>query len=150
MIYIGIDPGKNGGIAVIEMSNIEKVMTYPYSDFQFVQILDEIKTRQEEVKCMVENVHAMPGQGVTSMFNFGKNFGFIQGALSSQFIQYELVSPQKWKREFGVTNDKNTSIDCAIRLFPKVNLLPTERSRKPHDGMAEALLIAEYARRHMK
>lgn len=147
MIYIGIDPGKNGGIAVIDY---DKAYTYKYDNVKLIQLLDDFNVNNQKVKCMVENVHAMPGQGVTSMFNFGKNFGFIQGALSASFIQYELVSPQKWKREFGVTKDKNTSIDCVIRLFPSVNLLPTERSRKPHDGMAEALLIAEYARRHMK
>ena len=90
----------------------------------------------------------MPGQGVVSMFNFGMNFGFIQGVLKAYRIPYELVTPQKWKKEFSCTSDKNTSIEVCKRLFPKVNLKATERCKKDHDGMAEALLIAEYGRRH--
>ena len=82
------------------------------------------------------------------MFNFGKNFGFILGLLTQAFIPYELVTPQKWKKEFGVTRDKNTSIAVAKRLFPKADLKRTARCRKEHDGMAEALLIAEWKRRH--
>ena len=91
----------------------------------------------------------MPGQGVVSMFNFGQNFGFIQGVLKAYEIPFELVPPQKWKKEFSVTSDKNTSIEVAKRLFPGVNLKATEKCKKDHDGMAEALLMAEYARRHL-
>jgi len=92
----------------------------------------------------------MPGQGVTSMFKFGENFGFIRGLLHANKIPYELVTPKKWKKEFGVTSDKNTAIDVCRCLFPDVSLLRTERCTKAHDGMAEALLMAEYARRHMR
>lgn len=84
------------------------------------------------------------------MFHFGENFGFIQGVLMAYGIPYELVRPQKWKKAFSITGDKNTSIAVAQRLFQNVNLLPTERCRKPHDGMAESLLMAEYARRHFQ
>ena len=84
------------------------------------------------------------------MFKFGENFGMIQGILQAFGIPYELVTPQKWRREFGVTADKNTSIEVCKRLFPDVDLKRTERCKKEHDGMAEALLMAEYARRHMR
>ncbi len=104
---------------------------------------------RKDSKCCLERVGAMPGQGVTSMFNFGENFGFIQGVLEANGIPYELVTPQKWKREFGVTGDKNSAVSVCQRLFPDVSLLKTERSKKPDDGMAEALLMAEYARRRM-
>ena len=69
----------------------------------------------------------MPGQGVVSMFNFGQNYGFIQGVLKAYNIPFELVPPAKWKKEFSVTSDKNTSIEVAKRLFPNVNLKATER-----------------------
>ena len=91
----------------------------------------------------------MPGQGVVSMFNFGHNLGFIEGLLQAFGISYQLVPPQTWKKEFSVTSDKNTSIQVCQKLFPDVNLLPTQRSRKPSDGMAEALLMAEYAKRKL-
>jgi len=96
----------------------------------------------------VEKVGAMPGQGVVSMFNFGKSAGFIEGVLSAYHISYILVPPQRWKKEFDLHSDKQQSIDVCKRLFPDVNLLPTPRCKKPSDGMAEALLIAEYARRN--
>lgn len=157
MIYIGIDPGKNGGIAVIndKFPKPVNITVYKYSDDDLIDVIDVCTKgssiavyRDEEIKCVLEKVNAMPGQGVVSMFNFGQNFGFIQGVLKAYEIPFELVPPQKWKKEFSVTSDKNTSIEVAKRLFPGVNLKATDRCRKDHDGMAEALLIAEYGRRH--
>jgi crossover junction endodeoxyribonuclease RuvC len=83
------------------------------------------------------------------MFNFGTSFGWLQGMLDALGISYELVRPQKWKKEFSCTSDKNTSIAVAKRLFPGVDLRRTERCTKDHDGKAEALLMAEYCRRKM-
>ena len=158
MVYIGIDPGKNGGIAVISYKNARRanhreVDVYPYSDEQLVDTIKDIAYLKNVLNvdsiCILEHVHAMPKQGVSSTFNFGMNFGFIQGVLKAYGIPYELVTPQKWKKEFSCTSDKNTSIDVCKRLFPKVNLKKTERCKKDHDGMAEALLMAEYGRRHL-
>lgn len=146
MIYIGIDPGKNGGIAVIKDNN-DIIHLYSYDEHRLIVILG-IYSSIKNVRCVLEKVNAMPGQGVVSMFNFGQNYGFIQGVLKAYGIPYELVTPQKWKKEFSCTSDKNTSIEVCKRLFPGVNLKATERCRKEHDGMAEALLIAEYGRRH--
>lgn len=147
MIYIGIDPGKNGGIAILIKNNpFVSASTYVFDESILITILDELKNYN--CKCTLEHVHAMPKQGVTSTFNFGMNFGFIQGVLRAYDIPYELVTPQKWKKEFSCTSDKNTSIEVCKRLFPDVNLKATERCKKDHDGMAEALLIAEYGRRH--
>lgn len=149
MIYIGIDPGKKGGIAFMGdgKNNSE---TYPYSDDVLINNLRLIYVQgwQSDAICYLEHVHAMPKQGVSSTFNFGMSFGFIQGVLKAYGIRYELVTPQKWKKEFSCTSDKNTSIEVCKRLFPNVNLKATDRCRKDHDGMAEALLIAEYGRRH--
>ncbi len=149
MIYIGIDPGKNGGIACMGDSK-NNSEAYPYSDDVLINSLGLVcaKSCQNDVICYLEHVHAMPKQGVSSTFNFGMNFGFIQGVLKAYGIPYELVTPQKWKKEFSCTSDKNTSIEVAKRLFPNVNLKATDRCKKDHDGMAEALLIAEFGRRH--
>lgn len=148
--YIGIDPGKNGGIAIYKENDgmmCVNLLVLPFSDENIIEAIS--KVNPTESCCVLEKVNAMPGQGVVSMFNFGQNFGFIQGVLKSFKIPYELVPPAKWKKEFSVTSDKNTSIEVAKRLFPGVQLFATKRSRKEHDGMAEALLMAEYARRHL-
>lgn len=150
MIYIGIDPGKKGGVAVIEDLKEERVVqTHPYSDDTLMKICKDLSLERNcrPVFCVVEKVGAMPGQGVTSTFNFGKSFGYILGVLEANGIPYQLISPQRWKKHFSLTNDKNKSIQTAKRLFPSVSLLPTDRCRVESDGMAEALLIAEFARR---
>ena len=141
MTYIGIDPGAKGGLAVIRDGGITVA---PYEKSRYIEILSRVPS---DSVCCLEHVHAMPGQGVTSMFNFGQNFGWVQGVLEAMGISYELVQPQKWKKEFSITGDKNSSIMVCKRLFPGVSLLPTERCRKDNDGMAEALLMAEYAKR---
>lgn len=151
MFYMGIDPGKNGGIAVIAVrsdGNIDCCTICPYSESYLIgaaSVLDG-----EPCMVVLEKVGARPGQGVTSMFNFGQNYGYIRGVLEANRIPYELVPPQKWKKEFSITADKNKSIEVAKRLFPMVNLKRTEKCTKDHDGMAEALLMAEYARRRLK
>lgn len=145
MIYIGIDPGASGGIGLINTTE-DTAEAVPYSDEALIDTLSFYPA----AKVMVEQVHAMPGNGSTSMFNFGKAFGFILGALAAYKIPYQLVPPTKWKREFSVTADKKTSISCCKRLFPEVELRRNAHCRTDHDGMAEALLLAEYARRKMK
>lgn len=146
MIYIGIDPGKDGAMAFL-WNNEQIPEIWPFS----IEVYKEVLARWQgdAMKCCLERVGAMPGQGVTSMFKFGENFGFIQGLLTAYSTPYELVTPQKWKKEFQITGDKNSSIDVCKRLFPNVSLRKTERCKKDHDGMAEALLMAEYARRRL-
>ena len=149
MIYIGIDPGKNGGIAKIN-TDTGFVKTVTFSEESLISELEGyFMFDKSPLRCVLEKVNAMPGQGVVSMFNFGQNYGFIQGVLKAYKIPYELVTPQKWKKEFSCTSDKNTSIEVCKRLFPNVNLKATDRCKKDHDGMAEALLLACYAKRHM-
>ena len=144
MIYIGIDPGKAGALAIINGDDVEII---PFDEEEYIKALEKYSFYRKA--CVLEHVSAMPGQGVTSMFNFGANFGWIQGVLQALSVPYELVRPQKWKKEFSITGDKNSSIAVCKRLFPDVSLLPTERCRKDNDGMAEALLMAEYARRKL-
>ena len=149
MTYIGIDPGKRGGVAVIKDLTDERIVeVHPYSDDTLKKVCKELTADWKNViLCVVEKVGAMPGQGVTSTFNFGKSFGYILGVLEANGIPYQLISPQRWKKHFSLTNDKNKSIQTAKRLFPSVSLLPTDRCRVESDGMAEALLMAEFARR---
>lgn len=152
MIYIGIDPGKKGAVAWMLPNRLPKVVAW--DDERFVSIMRELgnENNVEGDRCIaaVEKVGARPGQGTVSMFSFGQSYGFILGVLTAFGIGYQLVPPSVWKREFGLLHtDKQSSVDVAKRLFPSVNLMPTDRCRKESDGMAEALLIAEYARRKM-
>lgn len=146
MIYIGIDPGKSGAMAIIR-SDMDKPVIIGFDEEAYAGAL--LLVNNKYAKACVEHVGAMPGQGVTSMFNFGQNFGYIKGLLEAFKIPYELVRPQKWKKEFGITGDKNSSIEVCKRLFPEVSLRRTERCRKDDDNFAESLLLAEYARRHL-
>ena len=141
--YIGIDPGKSGALALLTEDG--QCTVVPFQESAYTAILKAASGPSSV--CCLEKVGAMPGQGVVSMFNFGHNLGYIEGLLQAFDIPYQLVPPQTWKKEFSVTSDKNTSIEVCRKLFPHVSLLPTARSRKPSDGMAEAILIAEYARR---
>ncbi len=149
MMYIGVDPGKKGGVAIIDGDSVE---VYAWDDQTFVDTMSVCmgrgRARNERVIAAVEKVGAMPGQGVTSMFSFGQSYGFILGVLRALGISYQLVPPAVWKREFGLLRaDKHASIETCKQLFPGVSLLPGEQCRKDSDGMAEALLIALYAQR---
>ena len=143
MSYIGIDPGRSGAMAIIDALG---VYTFPFDEERYIWALKKAPTGSI---CCLEHVHAMPKQGVTSSFNFGLNFGWLQGVLSALGIRYELVHPQKWKKEFSVTGDKNSSIEVCKRLFPAVSIKRTDKCVKDDDGLAEALLMAEYARRRL-
>lgn len=140
--FIGIDPGASGALAILRGP---ETVTVPFSAEAYVELLQGVDT--SNAFAIVEHVGAMPGQGSVSTFNFGMNFGIIQGVLSALKIPYELVRPHKWKKEFSCTSDKNTSIEVAKRLFPQANFKRTPKCTKDHDGIAEALLLAEYGRR---
>lgn len=148
-ICIGIDPGKLGAMAVLFPKG--EVEITPFDETGFLKVFRVVASlpSDQEIKVVLEHVGGIPGQSAPAAFNFGDNFGFIRGLLTAFDIPYELVRPQKWKKEFSCTSDKNTSIEVARRLFPSVNLRRTERCKKDDDGFAEALLMAEYCRRRM-
>ena len=148
MNFLGIDPGKNGGIALINTQD-KDFAVIPYSNEEIIRVCRELSRSDGRVMCCLEKVGAMPKQGVVSMFNFGQNVGYIKGVLESFKIPYQEITPQRWKKEFSLSSDKAVSTAVCKKLFPTVNLLATPRSKKPHDGMAEALLMAEYARRKL-
>ena len=143
--FIGIDPGKSGALAVLLPDGT--IQTVPFSAASYREVLRILN--DQDTMCCLEKVGAMPGQGVVSMFNFGHNLGFIEGLLQANGIPYQMVPPQTWKKEFSLTSDKAKSIEVCQKLFPNANLMATDRSRKPSDGIAEAVLMAEYARRKL-
>ena len=145
MICIGIDPGKSGGYAWIWDG---EVTVRPWDDEFFVQDMRCLVASGEKLVAVVEKVGARPGQGVTSMFSFGKSAGYIEGVLTALWIGYQLVPPATWKREFGlIGKDKAASIEACRRLFPGLELRRTARCKNDSDGKAEAALMAEWARR---
>lgn len=146
MNYLGIDPGKLGGIAVLFETGETYVL--PYSTQALLDTCRQIQYLRP--RCCLEKVHAMPKQGVASTFTFGAGWGFIKGVLEAYGISYQEVPPEKWKKEFGLMKkDKKASVAICRQLFPQANLRPSDRSRVDSDGMAEALLMAEYARRKL-
>ena len=146
MYYLGIDPGANGAYAILNNSEIE---VYGKFDKQeFLNVCYCLSKKQEKTRCCIERVHAMPKQGSVSMFNFGVNFGWLKGVLDAFEISYQEIPPQTWKKEYGLNSKKELSIEVCQRLFPEANLVP-HNGRKAHDGIAEAILMAEYARRKL-
>lgn len=103
------------------------------------------------IRVVVERLFARPGAMSSAKANFelGRCMGELETMLSMYEIPFQEVTPQAWQKEFGISGDKQTHIDCAKRLFPGVSLKRTEKCTKDFDGFADALLMAEYARRHM-
>lgn len=153
VIYIGIDPGKHGAYAIIDEDGT--VQVHPWDNTKFIKDMvrvcfyDNDLCENRHVAC-VEKVSARPGQGTVSMFSFGKSAGFIEGVLMALGIPYQLVPPATWKKAFSlIGKDKAASIETCRKLFPGVDLKPSANCRKDSDGMAEAVLMAEYAKRKL-
>lgn len=144
--YVGIDPGKSGALAIIDADGKVRIVSFDLKEYRSILMSKIIHLDKGQYTIWIEQVHAMPGQGVTSMFHFGENFGQICGLLVGLGLEYNLVTPTKWKKSVGVTHDKETSIIKAEELYPEAPLLRTSRSRVPDNNRAEALLIAHYAR----
>jgi len=153
LYYLGIDPGLKGGIAIIHANEAPRVTAIPLAgkatDVMAVSnwIHDMTNDYNDPVIACIEKVHAMPGQGVSSMFKFGFVTGVMHGIIGTLGHSLHLVTPQAWKKQIlaGTPKDKDAAIDFCRRVYPNVNLLATERSRKPHSGIADALCIARYA-----
>lgn len=148
-LYIGIDPGQLGALAALDASgNVHGVLVHNRVDYLgYLRMMIE---GAWNITAFVEHLNARPPMQCSAKTNFslGEDFGWTCGMLEAFNISYQLVRPATWKKEFGCTSDKNTSIAVAHRLFPKEDLRRTERCTKDHDGKAEALLIAEWGRRH--
>lgn len=151
--YVGIDPGKSGGIAVIDKFGNDVVVTSMTFDGKLIDfrkmaawIQYYIGTDRNVVLAGIEKVGAMPGQGVVSMFSFGVSTGGMLGILGALEIPTIQVPPQRWKKYTLADTDKTkeAAITFCTMFYPKVNLYATERSKKPHSGICDALCIAHY------
>lgn len=152
---IGIDPGRSsGGVCIIEHDGGYADLT-PMPDMAYLAKklfrLQEV-TEEGELFCGIEKAQSFPGQGISSAFGYGDHFGQLQGLMIALKIPYALIPPKTWAKEVQCgtltkLDPKKRSLEAARRLFPQVSLLATERCKKPHSGMYEALLIAEYVRR---
>tara|TARA_Y100000590_G_C15144507_1_gene797408 strand:+ start:56 stop:547 length:492 start_codon:yes stop_codon:yes gene_type:complete len=155
MFIIGIDPGISGAICFFEDGKIIDVIEMPSmaegkknkKQVNGNQLFNEIKLRisninEEKVSVIVEHVSAMPGQGVTSMFNFGQSYGVIKGICSAMQLPIHFVRPTKWKKYFNLINtSKDASRSKAIEIFPKIS---DKLKRKKDSNKADAILIASY------
>lgn len=156
-LYIGIDPGKKGGIAAIQDGALLDCFVMPtvggeVSAASFAGWLKhELPADLDNVFVVMEKVGSMPNQGVKSMFTFGTGFGLILGVLAALDISHSLVPPKTWQQDMhtGIAgkDPKKRSLIAAQRLFPRASFIATERSRVPHDGIVDAVLLAEYGRR---
>lgn len=172
-ISIGIDPGKNGAIAINGVD--DKIMYYTIPKISkdvdlsgLHRIMGIIFNLDGKKHIVIENVHSIFGSSAKSNFQFGWINGVMEGMIVSYGIPYTKVSPKAWQKEMwqGVspimintgkkkkdgspkykTDTKATSLLAAKRLFPNENFLATERSKVPHDGIIDAILLSEYCKR---
>jgi crossover junction endodeoxyribonuclease RuvC len=148
--FLGIDPGADGGYAACVDGAIERAAAFPRLgdniDWSALTI-ELLRDRFDGV--VIEKVGAMPGQGVTSMFNFGRNVGALHCIFESRGLPLRLVTPQAWKKVIlaGTDRDKAAAASYVLRTHPHIDLRRNERCRSPHDGMADAVCIAEYGYR---
>jgi len=155
MFIIGIDPGISGAICFFEDGVVKEVIEMPTmtdgkknkKQVNGNQIFNEISLRitsitKKNICVVVEHVSAMPGQGVTSMFNFGQSFGVIKGICSAMQLPIHFVRPAKWKRYFNLINtEKDASRTKVIEIFPYIS---TKLSKKKDANKADAILIASF------
>ena len=155
MLIIGIDPGISGSICFLQDGTIKDVVEMPTmiegkknkKQVNGSQIFNEISEKiknmdKKNIKVVIEHVTAMPGQGVTSMFNFGQSFGILKGICSAMQLSVYFVRPAKWKKYFNLINsEKDASRTRAIEIFPYYS---SHLSRKKDSNKADAILIASY------
>lgn len=148
MNLLAVDPGLKGGIAVLSAGIVTATpMPIAGKNLDLSAIADMVRIARPSW-IIIEKVAARPGQGVTSMFNFGLGYGAVQGIAAALSVPVELVTPQRWKAHIlhGTSKDKQAAIEFCRRAFPSVPLVQP-RCKVPHDGIADALCLLEYGRR---
>tara|TARA_B100001559_G_C16450410_1_gene598962 strand:+ start:400 stop:891 length:492 start_codon:yes stop_codon:yes gene_type:complete len=153
MKIVGIDPGLSGGIAILENNKVLSLFDMPVmaegkknkrqlNSALLVSIIKENISKNEEIAVVVEQVNAMPGQGVTSMFNFGQTFGAIKGVCAALNLPIFFVRPSKWKKHFELINSsKDSSRTKVIEMYPS---LSNQLSKKKDVNKSDAILIARF------
>ena len=155
MLIIGIDPGISGSICFLDNGKILDVIEMPImtdgkknkKQVNGSQVYNEItkiikQFEKNQIRVVIEHVSAMPGQGVTSMFNFGQSFGILKGICTAMQLPMYFVRPTKWKKYFNLLNsEKDASRTRAIEIFPYFS---SQLSRKKDSNKADAILIASF------
>ncbi len=155
MLIIGIDPGISGAICFFEDGQVKEIIDMPTMaegkknkrQINGPQIYNEIsvrinKLKKKDIVVAIEQISAMPGQGVTSMFNFGQSFGVLKGICSAMQLSMYFIRPAKWKKYFGlIKTEKDASRTKATEIFPYIS---SQLSRKKDSNKADALLIASF------
>lgn len=145
--YLGVDPGKNGGMAVLRADGtVMEVTRMPEGKARTIDWVVQMKECYANLVLLTELAQAMPKQGVTSSFNYGRHFATFEDTAIMLRIPYNEVRPAIWKKAMALNQKKIDSIAACRRLFPTVDLIP-KGCRIEHDGIAEALLVAEWGRR---
>lgn len=148
MYHLGIDPGKTGGLALI--CGHSRVLVYQPMPDNFLDLAEFFQAAQNKgsVHAWIEKAQVFPKQGIVSAFNYGKHFGELCAALTMLEIPYTMVSPQSWTKKMhlgvGIKDPKARSLAVARRLYPKEKFLGSERSKVPHSGIVDAVVIARY------
>lgn len=159
-LFLGIDPGLHGGLALVSHEGgVVTAGPLPLVTRKDKKHIDSLKVYQhlrmyiENIRfAAIEHVHAMPKQGVTSTFTFGKGFGMLLAVLEVLGIPYHEPTPQSWKKElFGSsTPDKAKSIEYAKSVPMPRDFIHIKRNLQPHDGVADAICLARFARKYHK
>lgn len=157
-VYAGIDPGKKGALAFIRESGITSFPTPTIGkEYDKQEMCNIIRNMNDEfdVHVVLENINSHSAKGRQTAFVMGKGVAYWEAFLVAFNVPHTMATPQQWQKVMweGVpkqANTKNTSLLAAKRLFPGESFLASQRSSVPHDGMVDAVLIAEYCRRKIK
>ena len=168
-LYMGIDVGSKGFISTQKNGVWEHFSIEDNDLYELNNIMTRIRHENDAIVCVIEDVHALFGSSAKSTFAFGFNKGYLIGLLAANYIPYVLVQPKEWQHEMWgnadmvvsykettirgkkatrkEVNTKQTSMNCAKRLFPMLDLRKSERSKKIDDNKVDSILMSEYARR---
>lgn len=156
---LGIDPGKTSG-AIVLMEKGGAVIhreTMP-PVHKLCDLIDSWRQEGMEIHCWLEKAQTMPKQGGVSVFRYGQHYGTLEGILIAMDVRHTVVHPSTWTKTMhsgcsvklkGREGAKKRSLEAAMRLWPRDGFLASERAKKPHDGLIDAMLIAEYGRRQL-
>jgi len=153
MIIIGIDPGISGAICILTDGKITEIYEMPtmidgkknkkqVNGAEITNIINKELVNEKDINVVIEHVSAMPGQGVTSMFNFGQSFGVLKGICAALKLPVHFIRPVKWKKHFNLINtEKDASRTKVIEVFPYIS---SKISKKKDANKADAILIARF------
>ena len=156
-IYIGVDNGLGGALVALDSTYVAELLVMPTitstknkREYDIYEIVEFFK-RYPDAIVILEKAHALPKLGTVQSFNFGKGFGMMMGILAALKMKYHIVHAKTWQKQMfkdiNYTDTKQASAIVAQRLFPKIDFKATQRSRKIHDGLTDALLLGSYGQR---